>query len=57
MAARAVTHSTVEEQLREAVEKGCRKPCPVRFWENVYFARWSGMEPVPDRLAQGTILR
>ena len=39
MAARAVTHSTAEEQLREAVEKGCRKPCPVRFWENVYFAR------------------
>jgi len=39
MAARAVIHSTPEEQLREAVEKGCRKPFPVRFWENVYFAR------------------
>ena len=39
MASRAVVHSTSEEQLREAMERGCRKPCPVRFWENVYFAR------------------
>ena len=39
MASRAVVPSTSEEQLREAMERGCRKPCPVRFWENVYFAR------------------
>lgn len=39
MASRAVIHAPAEEQLREAMAKGCRKPFPVRFWENVYFAR------------------